>query len=75
MIFFTIRCYSLENSKWVVAPNTTKQGYAAAVQLKEGKLLVTGGYDSDGLDRQTEGYTNKITYFNMIFFQQVLFSG
>ncbi len=47
-MIFSNRWYSLNNGKWVVAPNTTKRGYVAAVQLKDGKLLVTGGYDSDG---------------------------
>ncbi len=47
-MIFSTRCYSLDNGKWIVAPNTTKRGYAADVQLKDGKLLVTGGYDSSG---------------------------
>ena len=43
----------------MVAPNTTKQGYAAAVQLKDGKLLVTGGYDSDDYLNTSEMLTEQ----------------
>jgi hypothetical protein len=40
------KCYSLENNGWVssASMNSVREG-AAAAQLKDGKLLVTGGFD------------------------------
>jgi hypothetical protein len=40
------KCYSLENNEWVSSASMNSvRVYAAAAQLKDGKLLVTGGYD------------------------------
>jgi hypothetical protein len=40
------KCYSLENNEWVSSASmTSARDTAAAAQLKDGKLLVTGGYD------------------------------
>ncbi len=43
---FSNKCYSLENNNWVslVSLNSVRV-YAAAAQLKDGKILVTGGVD------------------------------
>ncbi len=42
-------CYSLENNAWVSSASMNSVRYAAAAaQLKDGKLLVTGGEDSSG---------------------------
>jgi hypothetical protein len=39
------KCYSLENNEWVSSTSMNSvRAYAAAAQLKDGKLLVTGGY-------------------------------
>jgi hypothetical protein len=43
------KCYSLENNKWVSSASMNSvRVAAAAAQLKDGKLLVTGGYDGSG---------------------------
>jgi hypothetical protein len=43
------KCYSLENNEWVSSASMNSiRAYAAAAQLKDGKLLVTGGYDDSG---------------------------
>ncbi len=43
------KCYSLENNKWVFSAGmTTIRSVAAAAQLKDGKILVTGGFDGSG---------------------------
>jgi hypothetical protein len=40
------KCYSLENNEWVSSASMNSvRDYAAAAQLQDGKLLVTGGYD------------------------------
>jgi hypothetical protein len=40
------KCYSLENNEWVsLASLNSVRVAAVAAQLKDGKLLVTGGYD------------------------------
>jgi hypothetical protein len=40
------RCYSFENNAWASSPTMSSvRVYAAAAQLQDGKLLVTGGYD------------------------------
>jgi hypothetical protein len=41
------KCYSLENNKWVSSASMNSvRAFAAAAQLEDGKLLVTGGKDS-----------------------------
>jgi hypothetical protein len=43
------KCYSLENNKWVSSASINSvRVRAAAAKLKDGKLLVTGGYDGSG---------------------------
>jgi N-acetylneuraminic acid mutarotase len=43
------KCYSLENNKWVSSASMNSvRVYAAAAQLQNGKLLVTGGFDASG---------------------------
>jgi hypothetical protein len=45
------KCYSLENNKWVSSASMKSvRSSAAAAQLKDGKLLVTGGLDASGSD-------------------------
>jgi hypothetical protein len=42
-------CYSLENNEWVSSASMNSvRVYAAAAQLQDGKLLVTGGADGSG---------------------------
>jgi hypothetical protein len=44
--FKSSKCYSLENNEWVSSASMNSlRVYAAAAQLKDGQLLVTGGYD------------------------------
>jgi hypothetical protein len=39
------KCFSLENNEWISSASMNSvRAYAAAAQLKDGKLLVTGGY-------------------------------
>jgi hypothetical protein len=60
------KCYSLENNEWFsIASTNSERAYAAAAQLQDGKLLVTGGYDgSDYLSSAEvlteEGWENNI---------------
>ncbi len=43
------KCYTLENNEWISSASMKSvRAYAAAAQLKDGKLLVTGGYDGSG---------------------------
>jgi hypothetical protein len=43
------KCYSLENNQWVsLASMNSVRIHAAAAQLQDGKILVTGGYDGSG---------------------------
>jgi hypothetical protein len=43
------KCYYLENNEWVSSASMNSvRVYAAAAQLKDGKLLVTGGYNGSG---------------------------
>ena len=43
------KCYSLDNNEWISSASMNSvRAYAAAAQLKDGKLLVTGGYDGSG---------------------------
>jgi hypothetical protein len=46
------KCYSLENNEWVASASMKSvRSSAAAAQLQDGKLLVTGGFDeSDSLN-------------------------
>jgi hypothetical protein len=45
------KCYSLENNEWVSSASLNSvRAYAAAVQLQDGKILVTGGYDASESD-------------------------
>ncbi len=43
------KCHSLENNAWVSSASMNSvRVFAAAAQLKDGSLLVTGGYDGSG---------------------------
>ncbi len=43
------KCYSLENNEWVSSASINSvRSSAAAAQLKDGQLLVTGGFDASG---------------------------
>ncbi len=43
------KCYSLENNEWVSSASmNSERKFAAAAQLQDGKLLVTGGHDASG---------------------------
>jgi hypothetical protein len=45
------RCYSLENNEWVSSHGMNSKRYtAAAAQLQNGKLFVTGGWDRSDLN-------------------------
>jgi hypothetical protein len=45
------KCYSLENNKWVSSASMKSVRIAAAAtQLQDGKLLVTGGFESEDSD-------------------------
>jgi hypothetical protein len=45
------KCYSLENNEWISSFSMKSvRVSAAAAQLQDGKLLVTGGYDGSGSD-------------------------
>ncbi len=45
------KCYSLQNNGWVSSANMNSVRYAAAAaQLKDGKLIVTGGRDASGFN-------------------------
>jgi N-acetylneuraminic acid mutarotase len=53
-------CYSLENNEWVSSASMTSvRVRAAAAQLKDGKLLVTGGYDGLGSSLNSEEMLNE----------------
>jgi hypothetical protein len=61
------KCYSLENNEWVSSASMNSvRAFAAAAQLKDGKILVTGGYDGSGSDLNSaemlteEGWKNNI---------------
>ncbi len=46
---YSNKCYSLENKEWVSSASMNSvRAYAAAAQLQDGKILVTGGYDGSG---------------------------
>ncbi len=64
---YSNKCYSLENNEWVFSASMTSvRGRAAAAQLKDGKLIVTGGYDGSGSSLNSaemlteEGWENNI---------------
>jgi hypothetical protein len=64
------KCYSLENNEWVSSASINSvRVRAAAAQLQDGKLLVTGGYDVSGSDLNNsemlteEGWESNIPSF------------
>jgi hypothetical protein len=64
------KCYSLENNKWVSSASMKSVRVdAAAAQLQNGKLLVTGGFDGSGYHLNSaemlteEGWENNIPSF------------
>ncbi len=56
------KCCSLENNEWVSSASMNSvRVAAAAAQLQDGKLLVTGGYDLNSADNKIKKY-GKLTY-------------
>ncbi len=54
------KCFSLENNKWVSSASMNSiRSSAAATQLKDGKLLVTGGIDDSVLLNSAEMLTEE----------------
>ncbi len=54
------KCYSLENKEWVsLASMNSLRVAAAAAQLKDGKLLVTGGADASAYLKSAEMLTEE----------------
>ncbi len=54
------KCYSLENNEWVSSASMKLvRVYAAAAQLKDGKLLVTGGDDGSDFLNSSEMLTEE----------------
>jgi hypothetical protein len=54
------KCYSLENNEWVTSASMNSvRAYAAAAQLTDGKLLVTGGYDDSAFLNSAEMLTEE----------------
>jgi hypothetical protein len=60
--FYSNKCYSLENNEWASFPSmNSARSFAAADQLQDRKLLVTGGLISDTAEMLTEeGWESKI---------------
>jgi N-acetylneuraminic acid mutarotase len=57
---YSNKCYSLENNEWVSSASlNSARGYAAAAQLQDGKLLVTGGYDGSASLNSAEMLTEE----------------
>ncbi len=57
---FSNRCYSLENKEWVSAASMNSvRFHAAAAQLQDGKLLVTGGQNDSFLLNSAEMLTEE----------------
>jgi hypothetical protein len=54
------KCYSLENNEWVSSASMNSiRSSAAAAQLKDGKLLVTGGWDGSASLNSSEILTEE----------------
>ena len=54
------KCYSLENNEWVPSASMNSvRVYAAAAQLQDGKLLVTGGDDGSAYLNSAEMLTEE----------------
>jgi len=54
------KCYSLENNKWVSSASMNSvRVYAAAAQLQDGKLLVSGGRDGSASLKSAEMLTEE----------------
>ncbi len=57
---FSNKCYSLENNEWVSSASMNSvRVEAAAAQLKDGKLLVTGGSDGSAYLNSAEMLTEE----------------
>jgi hypothetical protein len=63
------KCYTLENKEWVSSASMNSvRSSAAAAQLQDGKLLVTGDYDDSGSDLNSaemlteEGWESNIPF-------------
>jgi hypothetical protein len=55
---YSNKCYSLENNEWVSSASMNSvRSSAAAAQLKDGKLLVTGGYNGSAFLNSAEMLT------------------
>ncbi len=54
------KCYSLENNEWVSSASMNSvRVYAAAAQLQDGKLLVTGGLNGSAYLKSAEMLTEE----------------
>jgi hypothetical protein len=54
------KCYSLENNEWVSSASMKSvRCAAAAAQLKDGKLIATGGYDASSHSNSEEMLTEE----------------
>jgi hypothetical protein len=54
------KCYSLENNEWISSASMNSvRAYAAAAQLQDGKLLVTGGSDGSAYLKSAEILTEE----------------
>jgi hypothetical protein len=54
------KCYSLENNAWISSARMNSvRVYAAAAQLQDGKILVTGGVDGSGSLNSAEMLTEE----------------
>ncbi len=57
---YSNKCYSLENNEWISSASMNSvRSFAAAVQLQDGKLLVTGGDDASGSDLNSAELLNE----------------
>ena len=52
---FSKSCYTFENNEWISSPNMNSvRIYAAAAQLQNGSLFVTGGFNGEGQTNSVE---------------------
>jgi hypothetical protein len=75
------KCYSLENNEWVSSASLNSvRIYAAAAQLKDGKLLVTGGVGGSDSDLNSaemlteEGWESNIPSLPVTIYAHCMFT-